>query len=201
MSKRAKHDLHGAAPHHTRVALLLVDVINAMDFPEGKLLARYAKPAAKKIVALKARAKAAGVPVIYANDNYGQWRSDFRATVQNALAPGNPGRDIALMLAPEDDDYFVLKPKHSAFYGTTLELLLSYLGCRRLVIAGFAGDICIQFTARDAFLRDFELVIARDCVASETAKANREALAQMKDQLKASVVDGARVDFEALRRA
>ncbi|MEO8703220.1 MAG: isochorismatase family cysteine hydrolase [Kofleriaceae bacterium] len=182
------------------MALLLVDVINAMDFPGGRALARHAKPAARRIQALKQRAKAARVPVIYANDNYGQWRSDFKATIEQALAPDKPGSEIASLLAPSDDDYFVLKPKHSAFYGSVLELLLSYLGCECLVIAGFAGNFCVQFTAQDAFLRDIEVVVARDCVASETPRANRAALELMRTQLDASIVDASRVSFAALRR-
>jgi nicotinamidase-related amidase len=187
--------------HRCRVALLLIDVINAMDFPEGRKLARHALPAARKIAGLKQRAKAARVPVIYANDNYGQWRSDFRATLVNAQRPEMPGREIALLLPPEDDDYFVLKPRHSAFYGSALELLLSYLGSERLVVAGFAGDMCVQFTAQDAFLREIDLVIARDCIASETVRANRIALDLMKKHMKASITDAARIDFRALRRA
>lgn len=166
-----------------------------MDFPEGKALARHGKPAAKRIAALKRRAKAARLPVIYANDNYGQWQSDFRATLEKAIAPGMPGRDISLLLAPEGDDYFVLKPKHSAFFGTPLEMLLEYLGVERIVLAGFAGDICVLSTAHDAFLRDIEIVVASDCTASETTAANREALAYMRTHLKATVRPSARVRF------
>jgi nicotinamidase-related amidase len=176
---------------------VLVDVINAMDFPEGKALARHAKPAAKRIAALKKRAKAAHAPVIYANDNYGQWQSDFRMTLEKAIAPDMPGREISLLLAPEQDDYFVLKPKHSAFFGTPLEMLLEYLGSERIVLAGFAGDICVRFTAHDAFLRDLEIIVPSDCVASETAAANREALSYLRTHLKCSVVPSARVSFRA----
>ncbi len=183
------------------MAVVLVDVINAMDFPEGEQLARHALRAAKRIAALKRRAKAARVPVIYANDNYGQWRSDFHATLENALRPENPGHDIALLLRPDEDDYFVLKPMHSAFFGSTLEPLLAYLACQRLVLAGFAGDMCVQFTAQDAFLRGFELVIARDCIASETPRGNRIALDLMRKHMKAHIADSARIDFRALRRA
>lgn len=131
----------------------------------------------------------------------GQWRSDFRATLDNALAPGMPGRDIAKLLAPEPDDYFVLKPKHSAFYGSALELLLSYLGAELIVIAGFAGDICVRFTAQDAFLRDIEIVVASDAVASERAKSNRSALEFMRTQLHASLQRTSAINFTALRHA
>ena len=194
-------DLHGSAPHKCRVALILIDVINAMDFPTGNKLAKHGLPAARKLVALKRRAKAANVPVVYANDNYGRWRSDFRATITRATQPGVPGHDISVMLAPEEDDYFVLKPKHSAFYGSSLALLLSYFGCSRVVLGGFAGDRCVRFTAHDAFLRDYETIVASDCIASEEVPANREALAYMRDYLGVATRASARIDFRALKRA
>jgi nicotinamidase-related amidase len=196
----ATRDLHGSAPTSSRVALVLIDVINAMDFPTGHLLVKHAYPAAKKIAALKRRATEAGVPTIYANDNYGRWRSDFRATLENASHPDKPGHEIALMLAPDEDDYFVLKPKHSAFYGSSLELLLDYVGSETLVLAGFAGDRCVRFTAQDAFLRDYTVIVPSDCVASEQPRANREALAYMRSHLQAKTVPSPRIDFRALRR-
>jgi nicotinamidase-related amidase len=183
------------------VALLRIDVINAMDFPEGPRLARHALPAANRIAALKDRAKRARIPIIYANDNFGRWRSDFRATVENARAPGMPGCEVANLLMPDEDDYFVLKPKHSAFYGTSLDLLLHYLGSEVIVLAGFAGDICVLFTAQDAFLRDLAVVVARDGTASENKRENDAALAFMPDRLRAEVRASARIDFHALRAA
>jgi nicotinamidase-related amidase len=180
--------------------LILVDVINGMDFSGGRALAKHALPAAKQIVKLKQRAREAGVPTVYANDNYGRWRSDFRATLQHACGTEMPGREIALLLAPEDDDYFVLKPKHSAFFGTTLELLLSYFGCDRLVLAGFAGDSCVRFTAQDAFLRDHHVIVASDGIASEQPRANTAAIAYMREQLDAEIRPSARIDFRALRK-
>ncbi|MDX2090224.1 MAG: isochorismatase family cysteine hydrolase [Kofleriaceae bacterium] len=197
---RKNADLHGAAPHSSRVALVLIDVINAMRFPTGDLLARQALPAARAIVAMKKRAAAAGVPVIYANDNYGRWRSDFRATLAHARAPDAPGRKVAALLAPANEDYFVLKPKHSAFYASSLELLLSYVGAECIVLAGFAGDICVRFTAQDAFLRDYELVVASDGTASEDPRSNKAALAYMRDTLGATIKPAKRIDFRRLSR-
>jgi len=199
--KRTNRDLHGAVPEHSRVVLLLVDVINAMDFPTGRTLAKHAAPAARRIAALQTRAREAHVPIVYANDNFGQWRSDFRAIAANAQQPGMPGCKIATLLAPDEHDYFVLKPKHSAFYGTALELLLTYFGAERIVLAGFAGDICVQFTAQDAFLRDYELIVPRDTSASESPASNAAALAFMRARFGAKTPMSARVNFRALSRA
>jgi nicotinamidase-related amidase len=187
------------APDHSPVALLLIDVINDLDFPEAKQLLRYALPAARRIRELRRRAVKAGVPVIYVNDNFGRWRSDFREQVRHCIHDGVPGSALATLLLPGEKDYFVLKPKHSGFFSTALELLLKHLGARTLILAGFAADICVLYTANDAFMRDFKLIIARDCVASETKRATTNALNQMKRHLDAEVKDSRHIRFQKKR--
>jgi len=145
-----QHDLHGNAPDTAPVALLLIDVINDLAFPEGKALRKQALPMAKKIAALKRRAKEAGIPSIYVNDNFGRWQSDFQTLLRHCLDEDVCGQPIATLLQPEAEDYFVLKPKHSGFYATTLELLLQALGVHTLILTGMAGNICVLFTANDA---------------------------------------------------
>ena len=179
------NDLHGSAPDKSEIALLLIDVINDLDFPEANQLLRYAQPMARKILQLKRRAKRAGIPVIYVNDNFGRWRSDFRHQVVHCLRQESRGREIVALLQPEEDDYFVLKPKHSGFFSTTLETLLRYLGSKNLILTGVAGNFCVLFTANDAYMRDYNLIIPSDCTASNTAKENRQALALMRKFLKA----------------
>ena len=192
------HDLHGSAPDRHPVALVLVDVINDMDFPEADQLLEHAVPAADRLAALKVRAARAGVPVVYANDNFGRWRSDFRALVEHATRPGSKGKAVADRLKPGPDDYFVLKPKHSAFYHTALDLLLQYLGTRTVVLGGFAGNICVLFTANDAYMRDLRLVVPADCVASNTAAENDDALGAMARLLKADTRPSGEWTFEEL---
>jgi nicotinamidase-related amidase len=178
-------DLHGSAPDKSDFALLLIDVINDLDFPEANQLLRYARPMARRILRLKERAKKARVPVIYVNDNFGRWRSDFRRQVQHCLRGKSRGHEIVSLLQPEEDDYFVLKPKHSGFFSTTLETLLRYLGSKTLIITGIAGNFCVLFTANDAYMRDYHLIIPSDCTASNSAAENIEALALMRKFLKA----------------
>ena len=121
-------DLHGNAPDKSDVAILLIDVINALEFPEGEQLLRFAVPMADRIARLKERAGRAKVPVVYVNDNFGRWRSDLNAQVEHCLRDDVRGRPVVERLRPEEDDYVVLKPKHSGFYSTTLDVLLEYLG-------------------------------------------------------------------------
>ena len=169
------------------VALLLVDVINDMDFKGSGPLVRQAEAMAPRLRALKQRAGRAGIPVIYINDNFGQWRSDFRTLVDHCVNDDVPGRKVASMLQPGPDDYFVLKPKNSAFYDTTLDTLLDSLGAEQLILTGIAGNNCILFSANDAYMREFDLFIPSDCVVSNTRAENRSALRQMKKILKANI--------------
>jgi nicotinamidase-related amidase len=149
-------------------------------------------------VALKARAKQAGIPSIYVNDNFGRWQSDFRKLIRHCLAHDVRGKPLASLLKPDEDDYFVLKPKHSGFYSTTLDLLLTYLGVKTLVLTGIAGNICVLFTANDAYMRDYHLIIPTDCVASNTVKENNNALELMKNVLKADVRPSTELDLRGL---
>jgi nicotinamidase-related amidase len=193
-------DLHGSAPDKSSVALLLIDVVNDLDFPEGDQLLRHALPMARQIAALKRKARRAGVPVVYVNDNFGRWRSDLNAQVGHCLKDGCRGKPVVELLRPEEDDYFVLKPKHSGFFSTTLDTLLEYLGVRTVVLTGMAANICVLFTANDAYMRDLRLVVPADCVASNTEEENRYALAQMAKVLKADTRPSADLSFEAIGR-
>jgi nicotinamidase-related amidase len=193
-------DLHGSAPDKSPVALVLIDVINDLDFDGGEALLEHALPMAQRIAALKQQAKEANIPVIYVNDNFGRWRSDFRAQVKHCLKPGCLGRPIVELLQPEQDDYFVLKPKHSGFFSTTLDTLLEYLSVELVVLTGIASNICVLFTANDAYMRDLQLVVPSDCVAANTQADNEHAIAQMKHVLKADTRPSTELSFAELKQ-
>jgi len=195
---RGGHDLHGSAPDKSETALLLIDVINDFDFPEGEQLLRLAMPAGKNIAALKKRTKAAGIPSIYVNDNFGRWRSDFKKTVAHCNGEDARGRHFVELLLPDEDDYFVLKPKHSGFYSTTLDLLLTHLNVRNLILTGIAGNNCVLVTANDAYMRDYKLFVPADCVVSNTEDDNAYALKQMETVLKADVTPSSELDLKAI---
>jgi nicotinamidase-related amidase len=176
----------------------LLDVINDLEFPAGQRLLRHALPMASRLARFTARARQAGIPVIYVNDNYGRWRSDFRRITAHCRRAGVRGKPIADLLAPTADDYFVLKPKHSGFFSTALSVLLRHLGARTLILTGMAGNICVLFTASDAYMRDYRLIVPSDCVASETAADNQLALATMRTLLKADIAPSTRVKLRSL---
>ncbi len=191
-------DLHGNAPDQATTGLLLIDVINDLEFPEGELLLRQALPMARRLVELKRRAKQAEIPVIYVNDNFGRWRSNFNTQVEHCMKDNVRSRELVEVLVPEADDYFVLKPKHSGFFSTTLDILLEYLGVKTLILTGVAGNICVLFTANDAYMRDFTLIVPADCVASNTAEENDSALEQMRRVLKADIRPSTELDLDSM---
>jgi nicotinamidase-related amidase len=194
-------DLHGNVPDKSSVALLLIDVINDLEFEGGEKLLRHALPMSKNLAELKRRAKEAGVPVIYVNDNFGKWQSDFKKILEHCLNDDVRGRPVVEALKPEvEDDYFVLKPKHSGFFSTTLDILLDYLGVRTLILTGLTGDICVLFTAHDAYMRDFNLVVPSDCIASQDPRDNEYTLRKMAGLMDADTRPAAEIDFEELQR-
>ncbi len=197
---RPTHDLHGAAPDKAAAALLLIDVINDFDFPEGDELLRLALPVGRNIAALKKRAKAAGIPCIYVNDNFGRWQSDFKKIVAHCSEENAKGKSFVELLLPDDDDYFVLKPKHSGFYSTTLDLVLTHLTARNLILTGIAGNNCVLFTANDAYMREYKLFIPSDCTVSNTEEENLYALQQMETVLKAETTTSSKLDLEAISK-
>lgn len=195
----AKNDeLHGNVPESCPVALILVDVINDMEFDGGEQLLEQALPMAERLAELARRARQGGVPVIYVNDNFGKWRSDFRALIGHCTEDEVIGKPVARLLIPEESDYFVLKPKHSGFFSTALDTLLEYLHVRTLIITGLTTDRCVLFTASDGHMRDLHLFVPEDCCAAATSESHATALEMMRHTLDVDTRLSDRIDFRAL---
>lgn len=181
-------------------ALLLIDVINDLDFPGSEHMLPAAVAAAERIRALKRRARSHGIPVIYVNDNFGHWRSDFHEITRFIREEGKHGGELVDRLHPDEDDYFVLKPRHSAFYNTTLETLLRHLDARRLILTGFSAHVCVLMSASDAYIRAYELFVPSDCTASPTARQNENALSYMAEVFDVDTQPSEELDLDRLRR-
>lgn len=191
-------DLNGSAPDQCPVALLLIDVINDLEFPGGERVLEQALPMARALASLKERARRHGIPAVYVNDNWGRWQSDFTRTVEHVLRPEARGRPVAELLRPGVHDYFVLKPKQSGFFSTTLQTLLEHLGARTLILGGIATNMCVLFTAADAHMRDYRVLVPRDCVAAASESAGEEGLRVMRTALGADTAASAQLDLAAL---
>lgn len=190
-----------SVPHNAKTAVLITDMISDFEFEGGDRLLRGALPAARSIARLKRRARAAKVPVIYVNDNFGQWRSDFRQLLHRCLQDGVPGQPVARLLVPDAEDYFVLKPTNSGFFATPLETLLKLMGVKTLILTGVATDQCILFTAAEAYVRNYALVVPRDCVASVNPKHTKLVLPYLQRVMKADIQPAVRVVFKRTRAA
>ncbi len=182
-------------------ALLVVDMLSDWAFPDAGPLLEQAAPVAARIAVLAQRCRAAGVPVVYANDNQGRWRSDLRQVVAAAMRGEGAGARIARQLEPRAEDYIVLKPKHSGFYATPLDLLLRHLGVERLLLAGVATDQCVLYTAADAKMHDYDVVVARDCVASQNAERHEQALRHFRDAMKICTTPSPEIELPGARCA
>jgi nicotinamidase-related amidase len=195
----AEGDLHGNAPDNSPLALIMIDVINDLEFPEGPQTLAPALAMAEQLIQLAGRARACGVPVIYVNDNWGRWRSDFRAQVEHCLHDHVRGQPVVELLKPQPQDYYVLKPKPSGFYGTPLGLLLDHIQARTLILTGLTADICVLLTASDASQRGFRVIVPGDCVASHSTEQTTLALQLMQSALEVEIGPAADLDVHQLQ--
>jgi nicotinamidase-related amidase len=189
-------DPQGLAPDRSDTALIILDLISDFDFQDGAKIAKATLRVAKRIAALRRRANAAQVPVVFVNDGIGRWRSDFPGLVRHCARAGSRGAAITRTIAPGPSDYCVLKPKHSGFYATALETLLELIGAKRLVLTGVSSNQCVLFTANDAYVRDLELIIPRDCISARTPSDTRLALRYFETVLHADTRSSSAVRFE-----
>lgn len=160
-------------------ALIIIDMINTLDFPEGKRLLKHANTAAKNIKRIKMKFRSRKMPVIYVNDNFGKWRANWEEVYEKCSSDKSLGKEISQLLRPEKEDYFILKPKHSGFYCTNLDVLLEELKVNKLIITGMAGNICVLFTANDAYMRGYKIHVPRNCIASNSVRLNNFVITQL----------------------
>ena len=178
-------NIKGPAPGG--VGLVLIDVVNPLNFEGADALAPMALQASEVIAHLRSCADQQGSPVIYVNDNYGHWGSEKARLVERCAAASPAGRKLAERLRPRDRDFFIIKPQFSGFYATNLPVLLPKLGVSRIILAGFATDICVLFTAADAHMREYELWVPQDAVAGETPERSAWALDIMRKSMGAII--------------
>ena len=183
----------------TRTALIIIDVINDLAFPGGENVLPWAEAMAPRLLAARNAATHAGVPVIYANDNYGHWRSDFNDIVKHCTRRDARGRAVSHQLRPRKDDYFILKPKHSAFFATSLQPLLESLKVRRLILTGMATNLCVLFSAHDAHMHEYDTIALSDCCAAESDEDHDIALDQLKRFCGTTVCRSDELDLKTMK--
>lgn len=168
-----------------QTAVLFIDVINPFDFDGGDKLIKHTQDILPNLISLKQFAKKNHVPIIYINDHYGLWQADFSKIISHCM--NERSKDVIQAIKPDKHDYFLMKPMHSAFFQTPLQSLLSELQRTHLIIAGVAGDICILFTVKDAYMYQFDIHVPKNCMASEEMNGNDYALYLMNTVMKANI--------------
>jgi nicotinamidase-related amidase len=193
----------GAPFESRRSALLIIDMLNDLEFDGGEELLEQAMPVATAIAHLRDSYHARGLPVIYANDNFGRWHADFAKVIEHCRRVGSRGAVLSDGLLPGVDDYFILKPRHSAFYETPLCTLLEKLDVQALTLVGIAGDDCVLRTAMDAQMREFPLWVPADGIASQTTLRNQRALACMQEVADADItrIDARLPEWDSTQRS
>jgi nicotinamidase-related amidase len=181
------------------VALLVIDVLTTFQFPDGDAILEGALGIRDALVELKGRARKAGIPVLYVNDNFGDWRSEKEVLMGRCLEA--KGSQFVRPLLPESEDYFVLKPMHSAFYMTPLEVLLLHLQVETLILTGLTSNSCVTVTAHDANMRGYEIYIPPDCSSARTAEEHRQALAQLEAMAGANLTPSTSLNLPKVIRA
>jgi nicotinamidase-related amidase len=182
-------DTEGKAPS----ALVVVDMINPYDFPDAGAVARHAPEAVANIARLLERSRSEGVPVIYVNDNYGDWNSSSEELLAEAMQGAHP--ELVEPLAPRTGEAFVIKARHSIFYSTPLEYLLATQGIGRVVLTGQVTEQCILYSALDAYVRNFRLAVVRDAVAHIDDELAEAALRMMERNMRADIERTASADL------
>lgn len=185
----------GDAKPADKTALLVVDVINDLEFPGGEKVLPWAQRMVDKLGPVMDRARQMDVPIVYVNDNFGHWRSNFNDVVRHCTREGARGRDVVLRLVPKPEDYFILKPKHSAFFATSLVPLLEFLEVDRLILAGIATNLCVFFTAHDAHMHEYDITVLSDCCAAESDEDHNLALDQLQRFLGVRVCRGDQLEW------
>lgn len=174
-------------------ALIVIDMINTYDHEDAELLVPSAERVVPVVAGLIERARDAGVPVVYANDNFGSWRSHQGEIVEQALA--TPHSDLVEPLRPDDDSLFVLKARHSVFYETPMSYLLWRLDVDHVVLSGQVTEQCVLYSALDAHIRHLQVTVPRDAVASIHPRLGSAALDMMERNMGARIATAKDIIF------
>jgi nicotinamidase-related amidase len=167
--------------------VLVVDMLNSYRHKDAEKLVPSVAEVVEPIAGLINRTKKRDdVDLIYVNDNYGDFTASRDDLVRQALEGERP--DLVKPIVPDDDIRFLQKVRHSAFYATSLEYLLTQLGTKRVILTGQVTEQCILYTALDAYVRHFEMIVPHDGVAHIDADLGKAALRMMAENMRAEIV-------------
>lgn len=180
-------------------AVIVIDMINTYDHEDAELLIPSATETVPVIARLLDRARDHKVPVIYVNDNFGEWRSQHGEILETALA--GPHADLVEPLRPEADSLFVIKARHSIFFETPLSYLLAQLKVSNVILTGQVTEQCVLYSALDAHIRHLHVTVPDDAVAHIHSDLAEAALQMMSRNMQADIVGADSIEFRPPRRS
>ena len=166
-------------------ALIVVDMLNEYDHEDAAVLVDSVRAALPAMCGLVERARREQTPIVYVNDNYGDWSAGRPEIVQRAIA--GRARDVVEPIVPADGTWFIAKARHSIFYETQLEYLLREQEVDRVVLVGQVTEQCILYSALDAYVRHFDVAVPSDAVAGIHPDLADAALRMMERNMRADV--------------
>jgi nicotinamidase-related amidase len=169
-----------------RTALLVIDMLNPYEHDDADRLAESVRAAVPQVAALIERARDREMPIVWVNDNYGDWNASAQKLVGAALDGRHP--DLVEPVLPADDEMFVLKTRHSVFFSTPLEYLLETIDVGRIVLAGQVTEQCILYSAVDGYVSHFEVAVPPDGVAHIYEHLAKSSLEMMERNMHAEIV-------------
>lgn len=169
-----------------KTALIVIDMINTYDHPDADRLLPSVRKALPAIVRLIGLARERDIPVIYVNDNFGQWRSHHGEILRTAL--DGPHAELVGPVRPDEKSLFVVKARHSIFFETPLAYLLTQLEVDHVVLCGQVTEQCVLYSALDAHIRHIDVTVPQNAVAHIHADLAEAALRMMERNMGADIV-------------
>ena len=170
-------------------------MVSEFRFPDWAPVLAAAQRIAPRVARLRARCASRRIPVIYVNDATGTWEADRTQLQQRCLLPSARGREVVRQIAPAANDLFIFKPRHSAFYATPLAEVLARLGVQELILTGVTSHQCVLFSAMDAYVRNLDIIVPRDCIGAPAARQTRQALFVLQEALQARITESSRLQL------
>lgn len=176
-----------------RKALILIDMINSYEHPDADVLIPSVRTVLPHIVGILDRARNKGVPVIYVNDNFGEWRSHHGEIVASAMAGARA--ELVRPVQPDAESLFVVKARHSIFYETPLAYLLTQLDVDHVILCGQVTEQCVLYSALDAHIRHLRVTIPENAVAHIHSHLADAALLMMERNMQATITTAEAVEL------
>ncbi len=161
-------------------AIVIVDLLEDFFKEDRKRLKEHRETLVNNVNKLVKEARNKNIPIIWIRQEYKADLSDAPLRNRKSNIPitieNTEGSQILSELDRAKSDYEVIKKRYSAFFNTNLDELLKKLGIDTVIVLGINTHACVRMTAIDAYQRDYEVILALDCINSYDGEHHRVTL-------------------------